>query len=37
VDANGVAFDSSRAMPRTLIVSAETGEGGPTGVYGVRL
>lgn len=37
VDANGVAFDALHAMPRTLIVSAEIGEGGPTGVYAVRL
>jgi hypothetical protein len=36
-DTNGVAFDSVRAMPRTLIISAEIGEGGPTGVYAVRL
>lgn len=33
----GVAFDARRAMPNTLIVSAEIGEGGPTGVYAVRL
>jgi hypothetical protein len=36
-DTNGVAFDSVRTMPRMLIVSAEIGEGGPTGVYAVRL
>lgn len=32
-----VPFDPARVMPRTLIVSAEIGEGGPTGVYAVRL
>jgi len=34
---NGVTFDAQRVMPRTLIVSAEIGGGGPTGVYAVRL
>jgi hypothetical protein len=34
---DGVAFDARRVMPRTLIVSAEIGEGGPTGAYAVRL
>lgn len=34
---DGVAFDARRAVPNTLIVSAEIGEGGPTGVYAVRL
>jgi hypothetical protein len=33
----GRSFSSQRAMPSTLIVSAEIGEGGPTGVYAVRL
>ena len=33
----GFAFDAQRVMPSTLIVSAEIGEGGPTGVYAVRL
>ena len=33
----GVAFDARRVMPNTLIVSAEIGEGGPTGIYAVRL
>ena len=33
----GVTFDARRIMPSTLIVSAEIGEGGPTGVYAVRL
>ena len=33
----GVGFDGRRVMPNTLIVSAEIGEGGPTGVYAVRL
>jgi hypothetical protein len=33
----GVTFDARRVMPNTLIVSAEIGEGGPTGVYAVRL
>jgi len=33
----GVAFNAERVMPRTLIVSAEIGEGGPTGIYAVRL
>ena len=33
----GVGFDARRVMPNTLIVSAEIGEGGPTGVYAVRL
>ena len=36
-DASGMAFDPVREMPNTLIVSAEIGEGGPTGVYGVHL
>lgn len=35
--AGGVTFDARRVMPNTLIVSAEIGEGGPTGVYAVRL
>ena len=34
---NGRTFDAQRVMPRTLIVSAEIGGGGPTGVYAVRL
>ena len=34
---NGLTFDAQRVMPRTLIVSAEIGGGGPTGVYAVRL
>jgi len=34
---NGQPFDAQRVMPRTLIVSAEIGGGGPTGVYAVRL
>ena len=34
---DGVAFDARRVTPNTLIVSAEIGEGGPTGVYAVRL
>ena len=33
----GLAFDARRVMPHTLIVSAEIGEGGPTGIYAVRL
>jgi hypothetical protein len=33
----GLTFDAQRVMPRTLIISAEIGEGGPTGVYAVRL
>ena len=33
----GLTFDARRVMPTTLIVSAEIGEGGPTGVYAVRL
>jgi hypothetical protein len=33
----GLTFDPRRVMPTTLIVSAEIGEGGPTGVYAVRL
>ena len=33
----GFAFDARRVMPHSLIVSAEIGEGGPTGVYAVRL
>jgi vancomycin resistance protein YoaR len=33
----GVTFDAQRVTPHTLIVSAEIGEGGPTGVYAVRL
>lgn len=37
VTATGLGFDAGRARPRTLIVSAEIGEGGPTGVYAVRL
>ena len=34
---SGLTFDAQRVMPRTLIVSAEIGGGGPTGVYAVRL
>ncbi len=34
---DGVAFNAERVMPHTLIVSAEIGEGGPTGIYAVRL
>ena len=37
VTPGGVTFDARRVMPNTLIVSAEIGEGGPTGVYAVRL
>jgi hypothetical protein len=33
----GATFNPNRDMPRTLIVSAEIGEGGPAGVYAVRL
>ena len=33
----GLPLDAQRVVPRTLIVSAEIGEGGPTGVYAVRL
>lgn len=33
----GLAFDAQRVMPHSLIVSGEIGEGGPTGVYAVRL
>ena len=33
----GLSFNPQRLMPRTLIISAEIGEGGPTGVYAVRL
>jgi hypothetical protein len=33
----GLPFDPRRVVPHTLIVSAEIGEGGPTGVYAVRL
>ena len=33
----GGRFNAQRAMPRTLIVTAEIGAGGPTGVYAVRL
>jgi len=32
----GRFFNSQRVVPRTLILS-EIGEGGPTGVYAVRL
>ncbi len=32
----GARFNAQRAMPRTLIVTAEIGAGGPTGVYAVR-
>ena len=37
VTTGGLTFDAQRVMPHTLIVSAEIGEGGPTGVYAVRL
>jgi len=33
----GLPFDAQRVVPRALIVSAEIGEGGPIGVYAVRL
>jgi hypothetical protein len=33
----GIAFDTRRVMPHSLILSAEIGEGGPAGVYAVRL
>lgn len=33
----GGRFNPQRAMPRTLIVTAEIGAGGPTGMYAVRL
>ena len=33
----GLTFDAQRVMPNILIVSAEIGGGGPTGVYAVRL
>jgi hypothetical protein len=35
--ARGFAFDARRVVPHSLIVSAEIGEGGPTGVFAVRL
>jgi hypothetical protein len=35
--ARGGRFNPQRAMPRTLIVTAEIGAGGPTGIYAVRL
>jgi hypothetical protein len=34
---SGRPFNSARISPRTLVVSAEIGEGGPSGVYAVRL
>jgi len=34
---HGLPFDAQRVVPHTLIVNAEIGEGGPTGVYAVRL
>ncbi len=37
VGSGGVAVNAERVMPHTLIVSAEIGEGGPTGIYAVRL
>jgi len=37
VSLGGLPLSSTRVAPRTLIVSAEIGEGGPTGVYAVRL
>ena len=33
----GSPFNAQRARPRTLIVTAEIGAGGPTGIYAVRL
>jgi hypothetical protein len=33
----GGRFNPQRARPRTLIVTAEIGAGGPTGIYAVRL
>jgi len=33
----GSHFNPQRAMPRTFIVTAEIGAGGPTGVYAARL
>ena len=33
----GGRFNAQRAKPRTLIVTAEIGAGGPTGIYAVRL
>jgi hypothetical protein len=35
--AQGLPFKPRQAMPRTFIITAEIGEGGPTGVYAVRL
>jgi hypothetical protein len=35
--AAGRPFDAAHDMPPTLVISAEIGEGGPTGVYAVRL
>jgi hypothetical protein len=32
----GLPFSPQRVMARTFIISAEIGEGGPTGVYAVR-
>jgi glycosyltransferase involved in cell wall biosynthesis len=33
----GLPFKPRQVMPRTFIITAEIGEGGPTGVYAVRL
>jgi hypothetical protein len=35
--AQGIPFKARQVMPRTFIITAEIGEGGPTGVYAVRL
>jgi hypothetical protein len=35
--AAGRPFDAARDKATTLVISAEIGEGGPTGVYAVRL
>ena len=35
--AQGLPFKPRQVMPRTFIITAEIGEGGPTGVYAVRL
>ena len=34
---HGLPFKPRQVMPRTFIITAEIGEGGPTGVYAVRL
>jgi hypothetical protein len=35
--AQGLPFKPRQVMPRTFNITAEIGEGGPTGVYAVRL